>query len=97
MSVVDLRGVSIIRSGATLVNDVTWRVEEGERWVVIGPNGAGKTTLLQVLGAQWHPSKGTASVLGETLGGLGDHPVRAIADPVAHVDAPPRSASGGSS
>ena len=70
MSVVDLRGVSIIRSGATLVNDVTWRVEEGERWVVIGPNGAGKTTLLQVLGAQWHPSKGTASVLGETLGAV---------------------------
>nr|WP_300141512.1 ABC transporter ATP-binding protein [Propionicimonas sp.] len=70
MSVVDLRGVSIVRSGATLLNDVSWAVEEGERWVVIGPNGAGKTTMLQILGAQWHPSAGTAAILGETLGAV---------------------------
>ncbi|PZQ39055.1 MAG: iron ABC transporter ATP-binding protein, partial [Phenylobacterium zucineum] len=70
MSVVDLQGVSIVRSGATLLNDVTWTVEEGQRWVVIGPNGAGKTTMLQVLGAQWHPSKGRAEILGETLGAV---------------------------
>lgn len=70
MSVVDLQGVSIVRSGATLLNDITWTVEEGERWVVIGPNGAGKTTMLQVVGAQWHPSSGTASILGETLGAV---------------------------
>ncbi len=70
MSVVDLQGVSIVRSGATLLNDVSWAVEEGERWVVIGPNGAGKTTLLQVIGAQWHPSKGSATILGERLGAV---------------------------
>jgi iron complex transport system ATP-binding protein len=68
MSVVQLEGVSIIRSGATLLADVNWKVEEDQRWVIIGPNGAGKTTLLQILGAQWHPSRGTASILGETLG-----------------------------
>ena len=70
MSVVQLEGVSIIRSGATLLADVNWSVEEGERWVVIGPNGAGKTTMLQILSAQWHPSRGTATILGETLGAV---------------------------
>ncbi len=70
MSVVQLEGVSIIRSGATLLADVNWTVEEDERWVVIGPNGAGKTTMLQILGAQWHPSRGTATILGETLGAV---------------------------
>ncbi|MGV8907965.1 MAG: ABC transporter ATP-binding protein [Propionicimonas sp.] len=70
MSVVQLHGVSVIRSGATLLADVNWTVEEDERWVVIGPNGAGKTTLLQVIGAQWHPSLGTATILGETLGAV---------------------------
>ena len=68
MSVVQLHGVSIIRSGATLLADVNWKVEENERWCVLGPNGAGKTTLLQVLGAHSHPSRGTAVILGETLG-----------------------------
>ena len=66
--VVDLAGVSIVRGGATLVDDVTWRVDEADRWVVIGPNGAGKTTLLQLLAAQIHPTGGVAGLLGEVLG-----------------------------
>ena len=66
--VVDLAGVSIVRGGSVLVDDVTWRVVESDRWVVIGPNGAGKTTLLQVLAAQIHPSTGVAGLLGEVLG-----------------------------
>jgi iron complex transport system ATP-binding protein len=66
--VVDLAGVTIVRGGSTLVDDITWRVDESDRWVVIGPNGAGKTTLLQVLAAQIHPTSGVAGLLGEVLG-----------------------------
>jgi iron complex transport system ATP-binding protein len=66
--VLDLIGVTVVRSGNALLDGVTWRVTEGERWVVLGPNGAGKTTLLQVCAARLHPSKGTATVLGERLG-----------------------------
>ncbi|MGO1975439.1 MAG: ABC transporter ATP-binding protein [Propionibacteriaceae bacterium] len=68
VAVVDLAGVSIVRGQATLLQEVTWQVQEEDRWVVIGPNGAGKTTLLQVLGAQIHPSDGVVGLLGEVLG-----------------------------
>src|SRR4029450_7947151 len=67
-AVVDLAGVSIVRSGSTLINDITWEVDESDRWVVIGPNGAGKTTLRQVISAQIHPTDGVAGLLGEVLG-----------------------------
>jgi iron complex transport system ATP-binding protein len=67
-SVVELAGVTVIRGGSTLVDDVTWQVDETDRWVVIGPNGAGKTTLLQVVAAQIHPTTGVAGLLGEVLG-----------------------------
>ncbi len=70
MTVVQLEDVSIIRSGATLLDAVWLDITEDQRWVVIGPNGAGKTTLLQVLGAQLHPSRGGASLLGERLGAV---------------------------
>jgi iron complex transport system ATP-binding protein len=63
-----LAGVSIVRNGSTLISDITWEVDEADRWVVIGPNGAGKTTLLQVVSAQIHPSSGVAGLLGEVLG-----------------------------
>jgi iron complex transport system ATP-binding protein len=66
--VLDLDGVTIVRGDNTLLADVTWRVREGERWVVLGANGAGKTTLLQVAAARMHPTRGRATVLGETLG-----------------------------
>ena len=67
-AVVDLAGVSIVRGGATLLDDIDWTVDESDRWVVIGPNGAGKTTLLQILAAQIHPTSGVAGLLGEVLG-----------------------------
>ncbi len=56
------------RGGNTLLHDIDWSVEEGERWVVIGPNGAGKTTLLQIAAARIHPTMGVAGILGEVLG-----------------------------
>src|SRR5689334_25376102 len=67
-AVVELAGVSIVRNGSTLINNIDWEVDESDRWVVIGPNGAGKTTLLQVISAQIHPSDGVAGILGEVLG-----------------------------
>jgi iron complex transport system ATP-binding protein len=63
-------GVSVVRGRTTLLDDVTWEVEEGQRWVVLGPNGAGKTTLLQLAAGRMHPTHGVAGVLSEVLGAV---------------------------
>jgi iron complex transport system ATP-binding protein len=68
VAVLDLREVRVVRDNATLLDDVTWRVDEGQRWVVLGPNGAGKTTLLQIAAARAFPSSGSVEVLDERLG-----------------------------
>lgn len=60
--------VSVVRGGKKILGPTNFTVNEGERWVVLGPNGAGKTTLFQLAGTQIHPSQGSVSVLGETLG-----------------------------
>ncbi|HIT75315.1 MAG TPA: ABC transporter ATP-binding protein [Candidatus Avipropionibacterium avicola] len=70
MDVIELAGVDVIRGQQKLLDDITWQVREGERWLVIGPNGAGKTTLLQVLATQIHPTSGVAAILGEVLGAV---------------------------
>jgi iron complex transport system ATP-binding protein len=64
----ELSHVSVVRPGKVLLNDVSWRVEPGERWVIIGPNGAGKSTLMQILGTTLFPTSGVADVLGSRLG-----------------------------
>ena len=66
--VLDLVDVTVVRDGKKLLAGIDWRIADGERWVVLGPNGAGKTTLLQILAAQMHPTAGSATVLGATLG-----------------------------
>ncbi len=67
-AVLDFVDVTIRRGEATLLDSVSWTVEEDERWVILGPNGAGKTTLLQVAGALIHPTDGVAGILDEVLG-----------------------------
>ncbi|GAB2453249.1 ABC transporter ATP-binding protein [Nocardioides hungaricus] len=67
-TVLDFAEVTIRRGQATLLDGVSWRVEDDDRWVILGPNGAGKTTLLQVASAQVHPSSGVAGILDEVLG-----------------------------
>ncbi|HEU5036308.1 MAG TPA: ABC transporter ATP-binding protein [Nocardioides sp.] len=67
-AVLDFADVTIRRGQATLLDRISWRVEEKDRWVILGPNGAGKTTLLQVASAQLHPTEGVAGILDEVLG-----------------------------
>jgi iron complex transport system ATP-binding protein len=50
-----------------LLRDVSWTVQDDQRWVILGPNGAGKTTLLQVVAGLVLPTEGSAEVLGEPL------------------------------
>jgi len=61
-------GLTVRRGDKLLLDDVTWSVSEGERWVVIGPNGAGKTTLMSILAGRMFPTSGLIEVLGEELG-----------------------------
>jgi iron complex transport system ATP-binding protein len=68
VAVIEFAGVTVRRGQSLLLDDVSWEVEEDERWVVLGPNGAGKTTLLQVAAAQLHPTSGVAGILDEVLG-----------------------------
>jgi iron complex transport system ATP-binding protein len=68
--VLELASVSVIRGSTTLLDDVTWDVAEGERWVVLGPNGAGKTTLLQLASGRMHPTLGVVGILSEILGAV---------------------------
>jgi iron complex transport system ATP-binding protein len=69
-SVLQLTDVSIIRDGNTILDKLTWSVDDSERWVILGPNGAGKTTLLQIAAALIHPSSGTAVLLDDRLGAV---------------------------
>ncbi len=63
-----LSGVGLRRGDQLILDGIDWQVRPAERWVVLGANGSGKTTLLRIASLWLHPSTGTVTVLGETLG-----------------------------
>lgn len=52
------------RRFATLLDELTFKVAEGERIALIGRNGAGKSTLLRVLAGAFEPTGGSLRVKG---------------------------------
>ena len=50
------------------VEDLTLEVKRGEVFGFLGPNGAGKTTAVKMLMGLFHPTAGTATLLGKPLG-----------------------------
>ncbi|UOQ57628.1 ATP-binding cassette domain-containing protein [Leucobacter allii] len=69
VALLELRGLSIARGGATIVPPLALRLGAGEILAVIGANGAGKSTLLRGIAGLLGRD---AAVAGEVLVGAGD-------------------------
>lgn len=63
----DQQGRVIVRA----LDDLTFRLEDGDRVGLLGHNGAGKSTLLRLLTGVYAPSSGSAIIEGE-IGSLID-------------------------
>ncbi len=63
----DAIGVIVIRA----LDNLTFKICDGERVALLGHNGAGKTTLLRVLSSVYAPTSGSALIQGN-LGSLID-------------------------
>lgn len=60
--VISLNCVQVKRT-AILLNNLTWKVYPGEKWVIMGANGSGKSSLMKLITGYIQPSKGEVKVL----------------------------------
>jgi iron complex transport system ATP-binding protein len=68
MSILNVSGLSIHRGRTVILDDINWRVEQRQHWVVLGANGSGKTSLLAALTGYLTPSAGTIQLFDKTFG-----------------------------
>ncbi|HEX6767411.1 MAG TPA: ABC-F family ATP-binding cassette domain-containing protein, partial [Polyangiaceae bacterium] len=62
MSVIEVANLSFGYTNEPLFENVTFRLEPGERAALVAPNGAGKSTLLRVLAGEVAPDSGSVVV-----------------------------------
>ncbi len=60
-----LEHVTVEFEGRRILDDVSFRVREGETKVILGPSGAGKSSILKVILGLWRPKAGSV-VVGAT-------------------------------
>jgi branched-chain amino acid transport system ATP-binding protein len=64
--------------GLTAVDEVSFRVTQGEILGIIGPNGAGKTTLFNVISGFYAPDEGRVLLDGRDVSKLPAHQICAL-------------------
>ncbi|OIQ40554.1 MAG: ABC transporter [Bacteroidetes bacterium MedPE-SWsnd-G1] len=56
----------------TVLQDISFEVEQGETFAIIGPSGSGKTTLLGLCAGLDYPGEGTVKLCGQQLQDLNE-------------------------
>lgn len=64
---IEVRDVSMSFNGVTILENITFSVEEGEYLGIIGPNGGGKTTLFKIILGLLSPTGGEVRIYGEPV------------------------------
>jgi len=62
-----VKNISVVKSGQTLVDDVSFTLKAGELTVLLGPNGAGKTSLLRAVLGLDKTATGQTQIGGERV------------------------------
>lgn len=60
-----VEGLTYVVDGVTILSDITFKVEAGERVAILGPSGSGKSTLIRMLNRLDEPTSGTILLEGE--------------------------------
>ena len=58
MVILQLQHIGHSYGTQTVLGDVSWELQAGEKIGLVGPNGAGKSTLLQIIVGELQPEKG---------------------------------------
>lgn len=67
MAAIRVDGLTRTFGDVTVVDDLSFTVEDGEMFGLLGPNGAGKSTLINTLVTLLRPTAGTATVAGHDV------------------------------
>src|SRR5262245_44497647 len=67
MCALEVRSLSKTIAGNRVIDDVSFRIEDGEFLVLVGPSGSGKSTLLKLITGLERPDHGSVLIDGKDV------------------------------
>lgn len=77
-ALLELEGIGINFGGLRAVDDLSFRVKQGEVTGLIGPNGAGKTTVFNMITGVYKPTDGRILWHGQEITGFAPHKIASV-------------------
>ncbi|HPS64163.1 MAG TPA: ATP-binding cassette domain-containing protein [Ignavibacteria bacterium] len=66
-NIIEFDNVSLIRSGRTILQNISFKVNKAETLVILGPSGAGKSSILKALVGLWKLESGKIIINGTDI------------------------------
>lgn len=66
-NLIEIENLTFSRSGRTIYDDISLRIQKGKTTAIMGPSGIGKTTMLRLMGGQLVPDSGDIKFKGESI------------------------------
>jgi molybdate transport system ATP-binding protein len=77
-----IENATVYVNDSRILDNINWRMNEGENWAVVGRNGSGKSTLLKLVYGDLHPALGGKV---EWFGGMGNRNIWDIRKRIGYV------------
>lgn len=61
----NVEGLTFVIDGQTILSDINFEIQSGERVAVLGPSGSGKSTLIRMINRLDEPTTGSIKIEGE--------------------------------
>ena len=61
----ETKNLSISWGNINVLNQLNFKLNEGEKLAIVGPSGSGKSTILKILAGLILPTKGELKIFGE--------------------------------
>ena len=82
MAILTVNNIKKMFGTDTIIQDITFEVQKGDRIVLVGINGSGKTTLFKILNGEYSADEGSFTPARETsIGYMEQHVCRDMEKP----------------
>ena len=70
LTAISFDNVSLLKSNRLILDQISFKIEEGQKWLILGRNGAGKSSIVNLIFATLWPTSGSIKLFDNLFGNV---------------------------